>query len=149
MRAVGTIIKKIIYTIILTPIIIAVIIILYYAAYKGLEISNIYIITKESNKKLEIFLENYPSDKTLLQIYGIKQIVDNGYDSYEIKHIKSRNISDSELVVDVIYHVKLIYKEKVVKYEVIHKFTRFGRVELYLSKKELEDGTWIFKWKEL
>lgn len=128
---------------------IVVLIAFYYVTYKGLELGNIYAITKESNRRLEHFLENYPHDETLLQKYKVNQKIDKSYKKYKINHIVSRNIGDSELIVDVIYEIKLLYEEKEVQYKVIHSFTRLHGVEFNISKKELDNGIWIMEWKEL
>lgn len=135
------------WLLVVIPTMFAAVIMCIYFAYKGLEMGNIHTITNESNKRIEYFLEKYPEDSILLEKYKINDCINNGYSSYEIEHIASKNISDSQLVVDMIYLVRLVYDDQTEKYKVTQRFTTFGTVEFYISNKELDNGTWTMEWK--
>ncbi len=133
--------------IILTLIIFIVALVL---ANKLFEQQSIKKIAGIATMKLEDFLEEYQKDEKIsankYNISKYHEFPKFGYDRFLVEIISSKNISESELNIEIKHKVRLFYGKKKINYIVTHGFATFSFGKTWLTKKDIENGAWVMEW---
>lgn len=142
--------KSFLRILLITGLILIVIIVALVLANKIFEQQSIKKIAEIATTRLEDFLEEYQKDeKTSVIKYNVSkyhEIPKFGYDRFLVKIISSKNISESELNIEIQHKATLFYGKKEISYMVTQGFATFALAKTRLTEKDIKNGLWVMEW---